>query len=202
MGMLVVVLTVQPASRALSAMSALPESQEPPLGRTSDARGGAPSDLAVTLAAAIAQPLEHPAPPAEDLPGRLVMSEAPTDVIANASVATAAINRGPSPFFLSMYMAFGTLQTIDAYTTLRALRYNGREVNPLVAAVQEYPAGVIAVKSAVTFGTVYVSEKLRKRNKLVAGVTVAAVNSAYLWVAAHNVRVNRQLNEIARRGAR
>jgi len=198
-------LAVQPTSRTLSAMSALTDSQEPSHGKGSSAGDVAQSAIATTLAAAMPRPLEHPVPPADELPSRLVISDAPlprVDTHPGVSKAPVDQARQPSAFFLSMYFTFGTLQTIDAYTTIRGLRYNGRELNPIVQAVQENPAGVIALKSAATFGTVFVTEKLKKRNKVVAALTVSAVNSAYLWVAAHNVRVNQELNEIARRADR
>src|SRR5262245_56306333 len=104
--MLVVVLAVQPASRTLSALSALTDSQELSHGKGTSAADATQSAIATTLAAAVPHPLEHPVPPADELPSRLVVSEAPlprVDAHPGVSKASADHARQPSAFFLSMY---------------------------------------------------------------------------------------------------
>jgi hypothetical protein len=48
-----------------------------------------------------------------------------------------------------------------------------------------------ALKAAGTAGVIFVSEKLRTRNKAAAIGLMIATNSAMAWVVQHNYRVNR-----------
>jgi hypothetical protein len=57
------------------------------------------------------------------------------------------------------------------------------------------PAALVAAKTAATFGTVYLVERLRVRNRVAAVVTMAAIDSAYAMLVVRNARVAGGLRE-------
>ena len=65
-------------------------------------------------------------------------------------------------------------------------RHGGVEANPVMGALVSSPAAVIASKAAVTLGVFYVSEKLWRRHKVSAILTLLALDSGYAMIAAHN----------------
>lgn len=95
--------------------------------------------------------------------------------------------RNPA-LFRTMYVTFGILQGVDAYTTIRGVSNGAREVNPLMRGVAGSPAGVIAMKAAATAAPIYLAERLRRRSHVSAVVVLAALNSAMAIVVAHNAQ--------------
>jgi hypothetical protein len=87
---------------------------------------------------------------------------------------------------LPLYASFATLQALDAHSTVRAIRAGGEEANPLLRGVADRPAALYALKAGVTASTIFLAEKLRVRNRTGAIVLMAALNSAYAVVVAHN----------------
>jgi hypothetical protein len=98
---------------------------------------------------------------------------------------------GKAPMY-SMYVAFGVLQGLDAYTTLTAVERGARESNPVVGGLTGNPPALIAAKAASTVVTIYAMEKIRKRNPLAVAIAMAAIDSAYLTIVAHNTAVLRR----------
>jgi hypothetical protein len=94
----------------------------------------------------------------------------------------------PAPL-MGLYVSLATLQTLDFVSTRKALNAGGVEGNPLVAPLVGSPVGFLALKAGVTGATVYVSERLWKRNRAAAVVTMIGLNAAYGAVVAHNYRV-------------
>jgi hypothetical protein len=92
----------------------------------------------------------------------------------------------------SMYVAFGVLQGIDTYTTLTAVESGARESNPVVRGMTGHPPALIAAKAASTVVTIYAMEKIRKRNPLAVAIAMAAIDSAYFAIVAHNTAVLRR----------
>ena len=91
-----------------------------------------------------------------------------------------------------LYLSFAGLQALDAHSTLLAVNSGARESNPLVRGTLGNPTGMLLMKSATAAGVVLLSEKLWRRNRTAAIVTMIALNSAYATIAAHNYRtVNR-----------
>jgi len=90
--------------------------------------------------------------------------------------------------FLPLYLSFAGLQTLDAHSTMRALRAGGRERNPLLRELASHPAGLLALKAGVTASTIVLTEKLRSKHRVGAMVLMTALNSAYAMVVAHNYR--------------
>lgn len=92
------------------------------------------------------------------------------------------------------YIAFAALQGIDAFTTARAMDSGlAREANPLMRPFAGNAGAIVAIKGAATAATVLAVEKLWKRDRRAAIVTMFALNAAYALVAAHNVRVAGQV---------
>jgi hypothetical protein len=88
-----------------------------------------------------------------------------------------------------LYISFATLQGLDVHSTFRALGSGGRETNPMIGAVAGTPAGMVALKGGTAIGMIYLSEKLSKRNRTAAVLTMIGLNSAYAMIVAHNYSV-------------
>jgi hypothetical protein len=89
-------------------------------------------------------------------------------------------------------MSFVGLQALDAHSTFQGLARGGREANPLMRGVAESPAAFVAVKAGATAGTIYLTEKLWKRNKAAAIATMIGANVAYGLIVSHNYGVARR----------
>ena len=89
---------------------------------------------------------------------------------------------------VGMYATFATLQALDGFSTLKALSAGGREANPIMAGVVGSPVGLFAVKAGTTAATILLAERLAKRNKVASFVMMAALNTGYAAVVAHNYR--------------
>src|SRR5262249_7056048 len=88
-----------------------------------------------------------------------------------------------------LYVSFAALQGLDVHSTLRAVEVGRRETNPIVAGMVGSPAAFVAAKAGITAGICFASERLWKRNKTAAVLTMIALNSAYGAVVAHNYAV-------------
>lgn len=85
-----------------------------------------------------------------------------------------------------LYISFATLQALDAHSTLRALNAGASEVNPVVAGLADTPAALVALKAGMAASTIYLVEKVRVKSRRAAIVLMAALNSAYVTIVAHN----------------
>jgi hypothetical protein len=92
---------------------------------------------------------------------------------------------------LPLYVSFATLQMLDVHSTTRALSRGGVEANPVMRGVADKPAALFAVKAGVTASTIFLAEKIRPKSRVAAIVVMAALNSTYATVVAHNYRVAR-----------
>lgn len=90
------------------------------------------------------------------------------------------------PALLPLYVTYGALQLLDAHTTTKALQTGAVEANPVVAPFAGNTGALYATKIAATAATVYVGEKLWRRKRFAAVMTMIAVNSAYAVVVHHN----------------
>jgi hypothetical protein len=90
-----------------------------------------------------------------------------------------------------LYVSFAALQALDVHSTTRALNGGGAEANPLMRGVAHQPAALIAMKAGGAASTIWLTQKLAKRSRTGAFVVMAAVNSAYAMVVAHNYRATR-----------
>jgi len=104
--------------------------------------------------------------------------------------APAAPPRRP-PALMPLYVAFASLQVLDAHSTSRALDHGAVEANPLMRGLAGSTAGMLGVKAAATAGVVYSAERIWRKNKAAAVVFMLAANSAMAWVVQHNYRTVR-----------
>jgi hypothetical protein len=91
----------------------------------------------------------------------------------------------------ALYVTFGALQALDATSTFRALEAGAREVNPVLKGVAANRGAMVALKAASFASTVYLTERLWKKNRVAAVLTMVCVNSAYAAIVAHNYRAAR-----------
>lgn len=89
-----------------------------------------------------------------------------------------------------LWGAYAGLQALDIHSTRRAIGSGaGREANPVLGAAAQSSAGLIAIKAASTAGVIYGTEKLWRKNRALAVLTMVAVNSATAMIVARNYRV-------------
>jgi hypothetical protein len=99
--------------------------------------------------------------------------------------------RMPSPagrptVLVPLYFSFAGLQALDVVSTLGALNEGHRERNPAMGWLVQHPGALVAAKVGVAAGTVYLSERLWKKNRTAAVVLMIALNGAYAAVVANN----------------
>lgn len=117
----------------------------------------------------------------------------PRAAAADASTPAArSDNRSGRGVLVPLYLSFAALQALDAHSTFRALDAGGAEANPLMAGLAGNRAAFMAVKAGVTASTIYLVEKVRVKSRTAAVVLMAAINSAYATIVAHNYRVTRR----------
>ncbi len=92
-----------------------------------------------------------------------------------------------------MYVTYAALQVLDARSTSRALDYGAREANPIMKSVASNRGVLMALKAGVAVSTIFVAEHVAKRNRVGAFILMAALNSVYATVVAHNYGVAREM---------
>lgn len=92
-----------------------------------------------------------------------------------------------------LYVTLAALQAYDAYSTTVGLSRGAAEANPLMQGVAGNPVALWSVKAASTAGSIWMAERLWKRNKAAAIVTMVALNGVMTSVVAHNAATLREL---------
>jgi hypothetical protein len=119
-----------------------------------------------------------------------VLLAAPPIVAAAPPILTAAETASRRPATLvPLYVSFAALQGLDVHSTLRASRFGGREANPVVDSMLGSPAAFVAAKAGTTAGIYFVSERLWKRHRAAAVLTMIALNSTYAAIVARNYAI-------------
>jgi hypothetical protein len=95
--------------------------------------------------------------------------------------------RRPS-MLVGLYSTMSVLNVLDVYSTTRALDSGAREANPLVARTAGSFGSSLAIKAATTATSIYFAEKLWKKNRVAAIVTMVAVNAGTAAIVARNFR--------------
>jgi uncharacterized protein DUF5658 len=125
------------------------------------------------------------------------------DDVTTAAAQSAAAVPNPSPArvtgapdrrpaaLVPLYASFIGLQILDLHSTHDALARGGVEANPALAGLARNTVALSAVKAAGAASVIFVSEKLRKKNKAAALGLMIATNSAMAWVVQHNYRSGR-----------
>jgi hypothetical protein len=98
-----------------------------------------------------------------------------------------------TPLLTSLQAATIVTQMLDVHSTATALKVGATEANPLMGGLVNNKAAFIGVKAAMGAGLIYATHHIAKDNKMLAIVTSAAINSAYLMIARHNYKVARNL---------
>ena len=114
-----------------------------------------------------------------------------TDAIAAPNLLTEAARRAGPPRprpLVPLYVSLASLQLLDVQTTARALKNGARESNPLLAGFASNAPAVLALKVGTTAGTIYLTERLWKKNRAAALVMMVGLNSAYAVIVTHNYR--------------
>ena len=94
----------------------------------------------------------------------------------------------------SLYVSLAGLNALDAYTTSKGLALGAAEGNPLMRGVASSPAMLWAVKGGVTAGSVFLAERMWRKNNKVGAIAVMAVSNGMMAVvAARNASVIRTL---------
>jgi hypothetical protein len=123
----------------------------------------------------------------EALLPRAVLASAQTVAIEARPLAVSASSR-PAPL-VGLYVSLASLQALDITSTRRALNAGGVEANPLVAPIAGSPLAMLALKAGVTGAAIYASERLWKKNRVAAVMTMIGLNAAHAAVVAHNYSV-------------
>jgi hypothetical protein len=100
----------------------------------------------------------------------------------------AAAGRRPAALPM-LYSGFIALQAFDAYSTRRGLAAGAQEGNALMRGMAGHTATFLAVKAGTTAATIWATERMWKKNRVGAIVTMVAVNSVMASVAARNASV-------------
>jgi hypothetical protein len=89
------------------------------------------------------------------------------------------------PLALSaLYGSYAGLQTMDVISTRKAISVGATEQNPLMGSGGV--GAMVAVKAVAGLSTIYMSEKLWKKNRVGAIFLMAALNGVQAAVVAHN----------------
>jgi hypothetical protein len=102
------------------------------------------------------------------------------------------VNRERPAPLVPLYVSFAALQALDVHSTLTALDAGGHEANPMIRSTLGNPTGLFLLKAGTAAGVVLITERLWRRNRAAAVVTMIALNSAYATMAAHNYRLGQQ----------
>jgi hypothetical protein len=82
-----------------------------------------------------------------------------------------------------------TVDPLDIHSTQRALGRGGREANRSIRPLVGSPVAFTLVKAGSAAATIYLVEKVRKKNRAVAIATMVGINSAYAVIVARNYRI-------------
>jgi len=123
--------------------------------------------------------------------------------VANAAEAgvplqigqVAHYNGGPKrPTALpALYASTALLQVLDVKSTMTAVSLGAHEANPLMKGVASNQGAMLAVKAGVAGATIFMAEKMWKRNPMGAVAMMLVVNSVNAVVVAHNYKVAQSL---------
>ena len=126
--------------------------------------------------------------PARTLSPLFAQTVAPALTTSAVALTRPDADRSDRGVLVPLYISFASLQMLDAHSTVRALRAGAVEQNPMMRGLADKPAALVALKAGVAATTIALTDRMRRRNKVGAIVLMAALNSAYAVVVAHNYR--------------
>lgn len=86
----------------------------------------------------------------------------------------------------ALYVTLGILQGLDVYTTSSNLKAGARELNPVIQPVAGNLVALGATKAAMTATSILIAEKLWRRHRAAAVISMVASNVILTSVVAHN----------------
>jgi hypothetical protein len=98
-------------------------------------------------------------------------------------------SQGGSAALGSLYVSFAVLQGLDLHSTFKALDAGGRETNPFMAGIASNRGAMIGMKAATTGAAILLADRVARNNKTASFILMAAMNTAFAAVVAHNYRV-------------
>jgi hypothetical protein len=90
-----------------------------------------------------------------------------------------------------LYVSLAALQSYDVYSTTHGIARGAQEANSAMRGVVSNKAAFLAVKAGTTAVSILIAERMWKRNRVGAIVSMAVVNGIMASVAAHNASVLR-----------
>jgi hypothetical protein len=115
------------------------------------------------------------------------VAPAPAQLEGPAAASESAVPvRSVSRLFAPLYMGLVATQALDVHSTLRALNAGHREANPMMRWATSHPATLVSFKTAATIGTTFLLQRVRKEHPKRAVILLAAMDTAYAFVVAHN----------------
>lgn len=90
------------------------------------------------------------------------------------------------PVLLPLYVSLIGLQVYDGYSTIRGLENGALEANTFMTRLAAEPAALWAVKGGVTFVSIYMAERLWRKNRRVQAVAVMVVTNGLMAAVALN----------------
>jgi len=117
-------------------------------------------------------------------------------VPASVQIQDTNVSRGDSVLTTarrSLYAAFAVTQLLDADSTLKVLRHNGVEANPLMKATTSSATRLYAVKAATVGATVFFAERFGRHSPVTTFFIMAGLNSGYAMIAARNYQIAKRL---------
>lgn len=97
------------------------------------------------------------------------------------------VERRP-PALLPLYVSFAALQVLDTDSTRQALARGYTESNPVLRPVAGNSTSMVLVKVGATVLTIAAVERLWRRNRVAAVLTMIGINAGYAVVVAQNYR--------------
>jgi hypothetical protein len=121
-------------------------------------------------------------------------SATPAGLTFSESASAPDFSRIRRPAVLpALYAMTAVTQALDAHSTMTALNRGAQEANPVMQGVASNGGALVAVKAGIAAGSIFVAEKMWRRNRAGAIATMVALNVVTAAVAAHNYRVASRL---------
>lgn len=109
------------------------------------------------------------------------------DAVTTAVQVRQEVDRERPRALMPLYAMQITLNGLDVHSTMRALEAGHREGNPLLK--DGSSRTMIGAKVASSALSIYLAEKLWKKNRVAAVVMVASINAGLMAVVANNYRL-------------
>jgi len=101
--------------------------------------------------------------------------------------------------FIGLTISYAGLNSYETYQTINAYEiaknnsdYTFLELNPIGRSLLEHKPQLIAFKAVETVGTAYLLQKLRKKHKVLAYITVISLNIVKGYFIYHNYNENKK----------